>query len=68
VLPFDASKILYGDLENKGHYLIELYNTYGGSAGNSAFGEVETNSNGTYNTQLGFNTNMTVVFTIDKLY
>ena len=68
VVPFDASKILYGDLENKGHYRIELYNTYGGSAGNSAFGEVETNSSGTHNTQLGFNTNMTVVFTIDKLY
>lgn len=41
-VPFDASKILTGDLEDKGNYRIELYNTYGASHGNAAFaGETE---------------------------
>ena len=67
-VPFDASKIFYGDLEGNGNYRIELYNTYGASSGNSAFGEVESNPNGTDNAQLGFSSNMTVVFTLDNLY
>ena len=67
-VPFDASKILYGDLEGNGNYRIELYNTYGGSSGNSAFGEVEANGSGTDNAQLGFSSNITVVFTLDNLY
>ncbi len=62
---FDASKILYGDLEGKGHYRIELYNTYGGTHGNSPF-EGET-ADGNI-PALGFTSNITVVFTIDKLY
>ncbi|MCC8191666.1 MAG: dockerin type I repeat-containing protein [Ruminococcus sp.] len=29
---FDASKIIYGDIEENGNYRIEIYNTYGDSA------------------------------------
>lgn len=64
-VPFDASKILYGDLEGNGNYRIELYNTYGASRGNAAF-EGET-SDGTI-PALGFNERMDVTFTLDKLY
>jgi hypothetical protein len=64
-VPFDASKILYGDLENKGNYRIELYNTYGASKGNSAFsGET---AGGTI-PALGFTTSTTVTFTLNSLY
>ncbi len=62
---FDASKIVYGDLEGKGHYRIELYNTYGASKGNAAF-EGET-SDGVI-PALGFTQTMAVTFTLDKLY
>ena len=62
---FDASKILYGDLEGKGNYRIELYNTYGASKGNAAF-EGET-ADGNI-PALGFNERMDVTFTLDKLY
>ncbi len=64
-VPFDASKIVYGDLEAKGHYRIELYNTYGATHGNSPF-EGET-ADGNI-PALGFTSNITVEFTIDKLY
>ena len=64
-VPFDASKILYGDLESKGNYRIELYNTYGASRGNAAF-EGET-ADGII-PALGFNERMDVTFTLDKLY
>ena len=61
---FDASKILYGDLEGKGNYRIELYNTYGSSKGNAAFaGESDGIIPG-----LGFNEKMEVTFTLDKLF
>ena len=62
---FDASKILYGDLEGNGNYRIELYNTYGASKGNAAF-EGET-ADGNI-PALGFNERMDVTFTLDKLY
>ena len=62
---FDASKILRGDLENNGTYRIELYNTYGGSRGNAAFaGET---ADGII-PALGFNSNITVKMTVDKLF
>ena len=62
---FDASKILYGDLEGNGNFRVELYNTYGGSRGNSAFaGETEDGNI----PALGFNSNITVKFTVDKLF
>lgn len=64
-LSFDASKILSGDLENNGTYRIELYNTYGGSRGNSAF-EGET-ADGIV-PALGFNNNITVTVTLDSLF
>lgn len=64
-VPFDASKIIYGDLEENGNYRIELYNTYGGSRGNSAFaGET---ADGIV-PSLACQNNMTVTFTIDGLY
>jgi len=63
-LSFDASKILYGDLEGKGHYRIELYNTYGGSKGNAAFdGEADGKI-----PALGFQQSIAVTFTLDKLF
>lgn len=63
---FDASKILYGELEaGTGHYRIELYNTYGASKGKSAFaGETEQ---GTVPV-LGYTTSTTVTFTLNSLY
>lgn len=64
-ITFDPTKILYGDLENKGNYRIELYNTYGGSKGNSAFsGET---ASGTV-PGLGFTSTTTVTFTLNSLY
>jgi len=61
---FDASKILYGDLEGKGNYRVELYNTYGGSKGNAAFaGEADGKIPG-----LGFQQSIAVTFTLDKLF
>jgi hypothetical protein len=64
-LPFDASKVLYGDLENNGKYRIELYNTYGGTRGKSPFaGETD---NGTI-PALGCQKSIAVTFTLDNLY
>lgn len=62
---FDASKILTGDLEGKGNYRIELYNTYGASRGNAAFaGETEA---GTI-PALGFAEKCEVTISLDKLF
>lgn len=37
-VPFDASKILYGDIENNGKFRVELHNIWGsGTAANPAF-------------------------------
>ena len=37
-VPFDASKILYGDIENNGNFRVELHNIWGsGTAANPAF-------------------------------
>lgn len=33
-ISFDASKIIYGDFENKGNLRIEIYNAYGSTANN----------------------------------
>lgn len=61
---FDASKIVYGDLEAKGHYRIELYNTYGATKGNAAFeGETDGKIPG-----LGFQQSISVTFSLDKLF
>lgn len=65
---FDANKINYGDLESKGHYRIELYNTYGDSKGKSAFsGETVADGNSVI-PNLGFTTSTTVTFTLNSLY
>jgi hypothetical protein len=64
-LPFDASKVLYGDLEGNGNYRIELYNTYGATKGNAPFaGETD---NGTI-PALGCQNSIAVTFTLDYLY
>ncbi|MCM1022722.1 MAG: hypothetical protein NC395_01525 [Prevotella sp.] len=34
-ISFDASKIIYGDVEEKGNYRIEIYNQYGDTKNNS---------------------------------
>ena len=36
-VPFDASKILCGDIENNGNFRVELHNIWGGTAANPAF-------------------------------
>ncbi|MGN1228675.1 MAG: hypothetical protein ACI4T5_03360 [Prevotella sp.] len=46
-VPFDASKILYGDLEGNGNFRVELHNIWGaGTAANPAFdGETQVEGN-----------------------
>ncbi|MBD5138108.1 MAG: hypothetical protein HDT24_02205 [Ruminococcus sp.] len=34
-IPFDAGKIIYGDIEEKGNYRIEIYNQYGDTKNDS---------------------------------
>jgi hypothetical protein len=61
---FDASKILYGDLEGNGNYRIELYNKYGGTQSASPW-------SGTVDDQvpsLGFNSSFEVKYTVLKLF
>jgi hypothetical protein len=61
---FDASKILYGDLEGNGNYRIELYNRYGGTQSASPW-------SGTVDDQvpsLGFNSSFEVKYTVLKLF
>ncbi|MCI8999062.1 MAG: hypothetical protein HFJ95_08730 [Muribaculaceae bacterium] len=71
-VPFDGSKLFYGDIENKGTYRIELANIWGcghneswNGLGDSAFrpegGEV------TEETNLAFNSTFEVTFTIVSL-
>lgn len=45
-VPFDASKILYGDIEDNGNFRVELHNIWGGTAANPAFdGEIQVEGN-----------------------
>lgn len=45
-VPFDASKILYGDIEDNGNFRVELHNIWGGTAANPAFdGETQVEGN-----------------------
>ena len=46
-VPFDASKIIYGDLEGKGNFRVELHNIWGaGTAASPAFdGETQVEGN-----------------------
>ena len=46
-IPFDASKILYGDIENNGNFRVELHNIWGsGTAAAPAFdGETQVEGN-----------------------
>lgn len=62
---YDPTKILSGDLENNGNYRIEIYNTYGGTRGNSPFADETADG---IVPSLGFNSNITVTFTLDNLF
>ena len=62
VTDFDGNFTVNTD---KGNYRIELYNTYGGSHGNSAFAGETADGNVP---SLGFQNNIKVTFTIDKLF
>lgn len=46
-VPFDASKIIYGDIEDKGNFRVELHNIWGaGTAASPAFdGETQVEGN-----------------------
>ena len=50
---FDASKIIYGDIEEKGNYRIEIYNMYGDSKDDPGF------SNAT-----GISSSLSITFTV----
>jgi hypothetical protein len=64
-VPFDASKILYGELEaGTNNYRIELYNCYGGSASNSAWSDTQDN----VVPSLGFSESIEVKYTVLKLF
>lgn len=70
-VPFDASKIKYGDIEGNGNFRIELHNIWGsGTAADPAFGGSTTIQGNNCVTSLGFTTSS--VYTIgnfsSKLY
>lgn len=54
-VPVDLSKVLVGDLENKGNYRIDLYNEYGDTKKDSG---IDTS-------KIVFEKTMTVTFTLD---
>jgi hypothetical protein len=71
-VPFDANKILYGDLEGNGNYRIELFNTYGSTGSSlptsnpwSSYSEV---SSGKAIPALGFSSSIEVKYTVLKLF
>jgi hypothetical protein len=61
---FDAGKILYGDLEGKGNYRIELYNCYGSTATASPWAGTTDNTV----PSLGFSSSFEVKYTVLKLF
>jgi hypothetical protein len=70
-VPFDADKIIYGDLEGSGHYRIELYNTYGSTGAGlpaSCPWASYKDDNNTYIPALGFNSSLEVKYTVLKLF
>ncbi len=70
-VPFDADKILYGDLEGSGHYRIELYNTFGSTGAGlpaSCPWASYKDDNFTYVPALGFNSSFEVKYTVLKLF
>jgi hypothetical protein len=73
-VPFDANKILYGDLEGSGNYRIELFNTYGstgaGLPDSCPWASYDTNAQKTSSwvPALGFNSSFEVKYTVLKLF
>jgi hypothetical protein len=71
-VPFDASKILCGELEaGSGNYRIELYNTYGSTGAGlpaSCPWASYKDDNNTYIPALGFNSSLEVKYTVLKLF
>jgi hypothetical protein len=64
-VPFDASKILYGELEaGTNNYRIELYNCYGASADNSAWSDMQDH----VVPSLGFSQSIEVKYTVLNLF
>lgn len=54
-VPFIADNLIYGDIEGKGNFRIELHNIWGaGTAANPAFGEVTSVGGNNVVTSLGF--------------
>lgn len=54
-VPFDASKLIYGDIEGNGNYRIELHNIWGaGTAAAPAFGGITVVEGNNAATALGF--------------
>ncbi|MBP3756600.1 MAG: hypothetical protein J6I61_04880 [Prevotella sp.] len=65
---FDGSKIKYGDIEGKGNYRIELYNTWGATHDDSPFGATEASGSGDVAPQLKCDNTLKITFTLDKLF
>jgi hypothetical protein len=64
-VPFDASKILYGELEaGTNNYRIELYNCYGASADNCAWSDMQDH----VVPSLGFSQSIEVKYTVLNLF
>ncbi len=61
-IPFTASKIKYGDIENNGNFRVELHNIWGTTVKDPAFGGVTIVENNSCVTSLGFTTSS--VYTI----
>ncbi|MDE7303655.1 MAG: hypothetical protein K2N60_10105 [Oscillospiraceae bacterium] len=55
-ISFDASKIIYGDIEEKGNYRIEIYNQYG-----------DTKNDSPVNQATAIGSSMKVTFTVSGL-
>lgn len=54
-VPFDATKLITGDIEGKGNFRIELHNIWGaGTAANPAFGGAKSVAGNNVVTSLGF--------------
>lgn len=71
-VPFDANKILYGDLEGNGNYRIELFNTYGSTGGSlptsNPWSSYSAVSSGNAIPALGFSSSIEVKYTVLKLF
>jgi hypothetical protein len=71
-VPFDASKILCGDLEGNGNYRIELFNRYGSTGANmpesSPWSAYEQLDDYYVIPSLGFSQSIEVKYTVLNLF